>query len=535
MKPLDPRLLRHATATRAHLAVLVVLGAAAAAATIGTATLLAGGIDTVVAGHGGLRGTLAGLAALVAVRAVLAWLAEASGHRAAAAVKSQLRHRMLAAAVEHRDHPHRTAHLTTLATTGIDALDDYFAKYLPQLVLALLVPAAVVATIAPADPVAGITILATLPLIPIFMILIGLATNAATRSRWQALTRLSSHFLDVVTGLTTLAIFGRTGHQATTIARITDTYRRTTMATLRIALLSALVLDFLATLSVALVAVGVGLRLVDGHLDLRTALLVLILAPEAYLPLRAVGAHYHASADGLAAAEEIFTVLDNPRPPAGTAVPPAAVTDILLDAVTVTHPDRPVPTPPPTSLLLRCGQLVALTGASGTGKTTLLSVLLGFTAPTAGQVRVNGHDLAGLDPDAWRTRISYLAQQPYLFAGTVADNIRLGRPEAPAGLVVAAARDACLDVNLDRRVGEAGTGLSAGQARRVGLARALLRDTPVLLLDEPTAGLDPDTETRVLHRLRALADAGRTVLVASHRPATARYADHVLALDAVPV
>ncbi|HEY3503471.1 MAG TPA: thiol reductant ABC exporter subunit CydD [Actinocatenispora sp.] len=539
MRPVDPRLLRYARATAGHLAVLVVLGAATAGLVIAQAGLLADTIAGVVehgVGLAALGTPLILLAAVIAGRAVVAWVTEAEGHRAAARVKSTLRRRLLAHVVDlgpaHLT-AHRTGRLTTLATTGVDALDGYFAKYLPQLVLAVVVPAAILARVLPADPVAAVTIAVTLPLIPVFMVLIGLATRAATRNRYDALTRLAHHFLDVVAGLPTLKVFGRAAAQADTIRRITDRYRRSTLATLRIAFLSALVLELIATLSVALVAVGIGLRLVDGHLDLRTALLVLILAPEAYLPLRAVGTHYHASADGLAAAEEVLTVLDTPRPEVGRAAPPTEVTDIALDHVTVTHPDRPEPAPDDASLHLTRGEIVALTGPSGAGKSTLLAVLLGFATPERGRVLVNGYDLAGLDPDRWRRHVGWAAQQPYLFTGTVADNVRLGAPTAGDTAVAAAARDACLDVPLDTPVGEHGAGLSAGQRRRVALARAYLRDADVLLLDEPTAGLDPDTEARVLARLRTVA-AGRIVLLVSHRPAALAAADTVVDLAPAP-
>ncbi|HEY4461876.1 MAG TPA: thiol reductant ABC exporter subunit CydC, partial [Streptosporangiaceae bacterium] len=322
--------------------------------------------------------------------------------------------------------------------------------------------------------------------------------------------------------------------QRESIGQVTDQYRSATMGTLRIAFLSSLVLELVATISVALVAVSIGLRLVNGHLDLRTGLLVLILAPEAYLPLRQVGAQFHASADGLAAADQAFAVIETDESAAGHQPAPVPLA-IRVAGVTVRQPGRSGPAPDGATLLLAPGKISAVAGPSGCGKSTLLSVLLGFTRPTSGQVTVSGPgggtDLTAIDPDAWRARLAWVPQNPVLFAGTVESNIRLGWPDARPSTVAAAARAAALDeVPLDRQVGEGGTGLSAGQRRRVALARALLpgrEQRPVLLLDEPTAGLDAAAEARVLATLRAEAAAGRTVLVAAHHPAVLAVADHV--------
>src|SRR5690606_2629756 len=330
VKPLDPRLLRHARATAPHLAVVVALGVATAGLVIAQAGLLARGIAGVVEAGGptgDLGRVLGWLAVVVAARAAVAWAEEAAAHRASARVKSQLRHRLVARAAElaaRRAGGPGRAEAATLAARGLDALDGWFSRYLPQLVLAVVVPVAVLGRLLAADLTATVTVAATLPLIPVFMVLVGLATEAANRRRWRALARLSHHFLDVVTGLPTLKAFGRATAQADAIRRSTDRYRRTTMGTLRIAFLSSLVLELLATLSVALVAVGVGLRLVEGRLDLETGLLVIVLAPEAYLPLRRVGAAHHASAEGLAAAEAAFAVLERPVPERrGQAPPPS--------------------------------------------------------------------------------------------------------------------------------------------------------------------------------------------------------------------
>ncbi|MFD9125277.1 thiol reductant ABC exporter subunit CydD [Kitasatospora sp. NPDC059571] len=533
MKPVDPRLLRYAAATRAFLAGTVLLGGAGAVLTVLQAGLIAEIVVRAFQQHAyHLTGPLLALAATAAGRAAVAWLTELAAHRSVARVKLTLRGRLL----EHATAlgpghlaGRRTGELTALATRGVDALDDYFARYLPQLALAVVVPAVVLARILGADWSSAAVIAATLPLIPLFMVLIGLATQSRMDRQWRHLARLSHHFLDVVAGLPTLKVFGRARAQARTIARITDDHRRATMRTLRIAFVSSFALELLSTLSVALVAVSVGFRLVDGSLDLRTGLLVLVLAPEVYLPIRQVGALYHSSAEGLAAAGQVFEVLETPLPAAGTRpVPPLGEAEIVVDHVTVTHPGRPRPALDDAVLTLRPGTTTALTGPSGAGKSTLLAVLLGLTAPDAGTVRVGGHDLAELDPDAWRQQIAWVPQQPYLFAGTVADNVRLARPDATdeevrAALAAAHALDFAADLALP--LGEGGAGLSAGQRQRLALARALLTDRPLVLLDEPTAHLDGASEEAVVEAVRAL-HGRRTVLVVAHRPALLAAADH---------
>jgi ATP-binding cassette subfamily C protein CydD/ATP-binding cassette subfamily C protein CydCD len=486
---------------------------------------------------------------VVAGRAAVAWAQEVAAARAAAAVKRELRTRLFArvaalgpAFVGTR----RSGELTTLATRGLDALDAYFSRYLPQLVLATLVPVIVLARIVPADPLAAATIALTLPLVPVFMALVGMHTEAANRRQFRLLSRLSHHFLDVVAGLPTLKAFGRAKAQAATVRRVTDEHRRVSMRTLRVAFLSSLVLELAATLSVALVAVGIGLRLVAGHLDLATALLVLILAPEAYLPLRQLGANYHASAEGLAAAEQVFAVLDRPVETAGTggrAVPHRAPDGVELrfEDVTVRYPDRREPALAAFTATVRPGEVVALTGASGCGKSTTLAVLLGFVVPVDGRVVVGGTALSEVDLAAWRRMVAWVPQRPWLEAVSIADNIRLGGPDADGTAVRRAARQAGAEAFVDALpdgfetvLADGGAGLSAGQRQRVALARAFLRDAPVVLLDEPTANLDAGTEADVHAAIRRLA-AGRTVLVAAHRPALVALADREIRLDAVAV
>ncbi|MFJ5799315.1 thiol reductant ABC exporter subunit CydD [Streptomyces decoyicus] len=568
VKPVDPRLLRYAHATRGFLVAVVVLGLAGAGLVIGQAMLIA---EIVVGAFqhdldlGALTTPVALLAAISVGRGLIAWLTELAAHRAGAAVKSELRMRLIERAAqlgpgavigradggaqapgaygpEAAGEPDgagtlemRTGELTALATRGIDALDDYFARYLPQLGLAVVVPLAVLARIVTGDWISALTIVLTLPLIPLFMILIGWATQARMDRQWRLLARLSGHFLDVVEGLPTLKVFGRAKAQAASIRAITGAYRRATLRTLRIAFLSSFALELLATISVALVAVGIGMRLVHGELDLYTGLMVLVLAPEAYLPLRQVGAQYHAAAEGLSAAEEIFAVLETPLRTPGTAPAPVG-TALAVEDLVVRHPGRTADSLPATSFEVRPGETVALVGPSGAGKSTLLSVLLGFTEPHGGRALVDGRDLASLSPESWRQRIAWVPQHPHLFAGTIAENVRLARPDADDAAVRTALGDAgaldfidTLPDGMATRLGESGAGLSAGQRQRLALARAFLADRPILLLDEPTANLDGATEEAVVAAVRRLA-VGRTVLLVVHRPALLAVADRVVRL-----
>ncbi|MFH8793904.1 thiol reductant ABC exporter subunit CydD [Streptomyces sp. NPDC017941] len=548
MKPIDPRLFRYARATRFFLVAVVVLGLAGAGLVVAQAMLIA---EIVVGGFqdgldaGDLSTPLLVLAVVAVGRALVAWLTELAAHRASAAVKSELRGRLLERAGELGPGwltGQRTGSLITLATRGVDALDDYFSRYLPQLGLAVVVPAAVLLRVVTEDWVSAAIIVATLPLIPIFMMLIGWATQARMDRQWQLLSRLSGHFLDVVAGLPTLKVFGRAKAQAESIRRITGEYRQATMRTLRIAFLSSFALELLATISVALVAVTIGMRLVHGDMELYDGLVVLILAPEAYLPLRQVGARYHAAAEGLAAAEEIFGVLETPVPDGGTGPVPERG-GLRVEDLTVRYPGRTEDAVSGASFSVADGETVALVGPSGGGKSTVLNVLLGFVRPTRGRVLVGDgapgtSDLGDVDLGRWRERVSWVPQRPHLFAGTIADNVRLARPGADDADVADALRAAgawefvaALPRGVETVLGEDGVGLSAGQRQRVALARAFLADRPVVLLDEPTAALDGETEAGVVDAVRRLA-VGRTVVLVVHRPALLAVADRVVRVGA---
>ena len=430
-----------------------------------------------------------------------------------------------------------------LATRGLDAVDAYFARYLPQLVLACVVPFVLGVKAASDDVTSAVIVACTLPLIPVFMVLIGLGTQAQMDRQWSTLSRLSHHFLDVVTGLPTLKMFRREAAQVATIRRVSNDLRRTTMRTLRVAFLSSMALELLASLSVALIAVSIGVRLVDGSLTLRVGLTVLLLAPEVYLPWRRVGAAYHASVEGVTAVSRALDVIESPSTGAPveshttTARPAPSLrrAAITLDQVRVEYPGRPVAALDDFSLTIEPGEIVAVVGPSGCGKSTLLSVLLRFVDPVAGRVVVDGHDVADFDVEQWRRQLGWVPQRPRLFAATVADNIRLGAPSASDAAVVGAARAAAADfiealpAGLDTRVGEGGVGLSVGQAQRIAIARAFLRDAPLLLLDEPTTGLDGGTEREVSDALVSLM-RGRTVVLTSHRPALFTRATRVIRL-----
>ena len=504
-----------------------------------------------------LGATLAVLLAVLAGRAVTAYGGELAALRAAAAVKSQLRRQLTAHVV--RLGPawlggQQSGEITTLSTKGLDALDPYFARFLPQLVLAFVVPVAVLIRVGLADWISAVVIAVTLPLIPLFAVLIGLQTRAQTERQWQLLARLGGHFLDVVEGLPTLKLFGRARHQATVIGEVTDAHRRATMRTLRVAFLSALVLELSAAIATALVAVEVGLRLLAGHMPYQTALLVLLLTPEAYLPLRAVGLQFHASMEGVTAAGRACEILDIPLP-AGTAASagrgrtsgPPVQADlsrdlIVLNGASLAYPGRDRPALDRVSLTIRPGERIAITGVSGAGKSSLLALLLRFAAPTGGRIEAGppgapGTDISAFDLAAWRGQIAWVPQHPYLFDGTVASNIALGRPGAPPADIARAAAAAGaaefiepLPQGYATPLGERGARLSAGQRQRIALARAFLQDAPLLLLDEPAAHLDPLTARMIIDTIGRLM-IGRTVVLITHGPGWAGGADRTVLLD----
>ena len=550
MRALDPRLLGRTKPVRPLLIVDCALGIGTALAVLLGATMLAR--IAARAFHGApLRELWPEFALLVvafAARGAFAWAMEVAGRRAAWGVLSELRLSLVQKRLTAQPAPAdgaESAEITAVSVQGVEALEGYFARYLPQVVLASIVPFLVIAWVAFLDLEAAVIMLLTLPLVPVFMWLIGTYTADRTRERWHALRALSTHFLDVVRGLPTLRAFGRAREEAAIVGDVSDRYRRATMETLRISFLSGSVLELAATIGVALVAVTAGVRLDDGSLGLEAGLAVIVLAPELYLPFRRLGAEYHASADGLAVADRLFALLEAPATAGlgGTRLAPSpARASVTFERVSFSYPSRPDPVLDEFSLELSPGEVVALVGESGAGKSTVAALLLGLLSPASGRVSVGNADLADCRLDAWRSLVAWVPQHPTLFRGTVADNIRLGDPSATEGAVAEAARLAAADEFIRALpdgyatpIGDGRRALSPGERRRIGLARAFVRDAPLVILDEPTADLDPESVAVVAGAVRRLAP-GRTMLVIAHRPELVDSADRVVRLaDGVAV
>lgn len=546
MKPLDPRLLRHARAARRYIALTVLLGVLAAALVVAQALLLAHALAAAVhdgAPLGEIAPQVAWLAAVVAVRALLAGLQERFAHRAATRVIGDLRAQLVERSA--LLGPRWTAEgdgsrVVTLATRGIDALEPYFVRYLPQLVLAATVTPATLVVILGLDWVSAAVVAGTIPLVPLFMVLVGRLTQGRSERGLRVMQRLGSQVLDLLAGLATLRAFGRELGPVARVRELGDAHRRATMGTLRVAFLSGMVLELLTTLSVALVAVGIGLRLVYGELDLVTGLAVLVLAPEVYLPLRQVGAQFHASTDGVAAAEQVFAVLETPPPPrGGRPAPDLRTSSLRLRGVGVRAPGRDVLAPAGLDLDVRPGRVLALTGPSGSGKTTAVDVLLGLVPPDLGTVELVGPDgavlpLADVAPATFWAQVAWLPQRPRLEPGTLGEVVTGGEDVTPAARDAAAALtglDAVVDaapLGWATPCGRGGEGLSVGQRQRAALTRALLGPAPLVVLDEPTAHLDAAGERVVLDTVTALRDAGRTVVLVAHRASLLAAADEVV-------
>ncbi|BBZ52835.1 thiol reductant ABC exporter subunit CydD [Mycobacterium heidelbergense] len=539
--PVDPRLWRASAALRRYLAATVGCGVVISGCAIGSAIVLATVVARVV-GDVQLspRAWLVPVSILLAlwvVRTVTHWLQARLGQRGASAVIADLNGQVLAAvtARQPRELAAQSDAAAVVVTRGLDGLRPYFTGYLPTLLLAAILTPATVAVIALYDLKSVVIVVVTLPLIPVFMVLIGLATADRSAAALDAMTTLQARLLDLIAGIPTLRALGRGRGPEHRIAELAAAHRRSAMATLRIAFLSALVLELLATLGVALIAVGIGLRLVFGEMTLTTGLTVLLLAPDVYWPLRRIGVEFHAAQDGRTAADKAFALIGEPAVPrVRNRTVAARGAEIRLDGLSVAGRDGRAPRE--LTAVIQPGQVTVLTGCNGAGKSTTLQAIAGLAEPSSGRVTVAGVDVADLDPAAWWRQVSWLPQRPVLVPGTVRDNLALlGDPPNLETACAASGFDtvlAELPDGVDTALGRGGVGLSLGQRQRLGLARALGSAAAVLLLDEPTAHLDARTEARVLRAIVERARGGATVVVVGHREPVIAIGDRVVEVTA---
>jgi ATP-binding cassette subfamily C protein CydD len=543
---MDPRLMAEGRRTRGALYASIGLGVAAALLVIAQAVLLARVIAGVAFKHqtlGMVTPLLWGLAGLFLLRAGLVYASEVSAFRAAGAIKTYLRQELLERILRRGPVVAADENSADLAGTmieGVEALEPYFARYVPQMALVVAVPLAILALVFPVDWISGLILLVTGPLIPLFMVFIGYRAEAINQRQWQKLLLMSSHFLDMLQGITTLKLFGRARDEIAIVARISDDYRKTTMAGVRIAFLTSAALEFFASLAIALVAVIFGVRLLHGRIDFYPAFLVLLLAPEYFVPLRGLSTHYHARMSAIAAARRIFEVLDAPvrAPVAGVAPALPGGVAIACENLEFSYADGEKVLDG-LSCVFPAGRMTAVVGPSGAGKTTLARVLLGFIQPQGGHVSINGAvELGGLAVEGWWENLAWVPQNPRLFHGSIAANLRLGRPDAEVEALREAARKAralefieALPQGFETVIGDLGQGLSGGQIQRIALTRAFLKDPKLLILDEATANLDMESEALVLDAIMDLA-VGRTVIMIAHRLAMAERADSVVVLQA---
>lgn len=537
---IDPRLMREGRRARGALYGSIALGLISAWVVIGQSVLLAKLVTAISFHHINLQPLMpwvAGLAGLFLVRALLTYGAEVLASRACLAIKTGLRAAMLEKLFARG--PAGEAASAEAATTmldGVETLDPYFARYLPQMYLCVAVPLAILALVFPLDWISGLVLLVAGPLIPLFMVFVGYRAEAINQRQWEKLLQLGTHFLDVLQGLTTLKLFGRARDEIAIIARISDDYRRTTMEGLRIAFLTSAVLEFFASLAIALVAVMFGARLIHGHFNFYPAFLVLLLAPEFFVPLRGLSVHYHARMSAIASAKQIFEILDAPVPQHGTSpLAPAEQFDLLCENLSFSYAGHNVIEN--FSAHFPAGKTTVIVGTSGAGKTTLSRLLLGFLHPTAGRILVNGQNLADVAPESWWRALAWVPQMPRLFHGSIGDNLALGQPQADyAALRGAAARAHAynfiksLPGKFGAQVGEGGANLSGGETQRLALARAYLREAKLLILDEATASLDATTEAAILDTM-AMMKTGCTAIIIAHRLAVAERADQILVME----
>lgn len=542
MKPFDPRLLRYARAARKYIGLVALLGTLNAILVVAQVYCIAAAISPVIT-HGAslvqVRAYILGFLIAVLTRAALTWLRQSMGERAAHDTIIELRSKVLhhASQLGPRWLARHGTDTVTLITRGLDDLGPYFVAYLPQLVLTATVTPLTILVMLYFDWTSALYAIFAIPLIPIFMILVGKLTQQFSDEKLATMERLATQLLDVIAGLPTLQALGRQRAPREHIHTLGQKHARTTMQTLRVAFLSGAILEFLATLSVALVAVWVGLRMVSGTVDLFTGLAVIMLAPEVFLPLREVGKQFHASADGLSAAQSAFEILETPVIKPGT-IPAPDVRGATIELRDLSVAARGAWAPAALNTRIEPGSITALVGASGAGKTTTIMTLLQLLPPTRGNILLRAGDsvldLRDVDPQSWWNCVTWVPQNPAILPGTIRDNVTSGSAVSDEALA-AAARATRFDQVLsqcpqgwDTKVGHAGVGLSVGQRQRLALTRALLSDAPIVILDEPTAHLDAMTQTQVIDTIKQLQSQGRRVIVIAHRKAVTDAADHVI-------
>ena len=547
MTLLDKQLVKEAGKQRGLLAVVTFLGAGGGVLVVIQAYYLTQVIDQIFLGKQELvvvAPVLWLLAGLALLRAVIMYGEGVLAFTLASEIKAALQQRLVnhVLALGPVTMAQQSAgELINIISEGVENLDAYFSKYLPQLLKAVIIPVFILVAVGPLDTTSAGIMLVTAPLIPVFMILIGKLAEKRNLRQWETLNSLSAHFLDVLAGLTTLKLFGRSREQLAIITRVSNEFRDATMDVLKVAFLSALVLELLATISTALVAVTVGLRLLYGEVTFTQALFVLLLAPEYYQPLRMLGSQFHAGMDGKSASADIFRLLAiKGQVMAEGSTPMAFKQQIALEfrEVYADYQQGTRPALAGVSFTLKAGRHMAVVGPSGAGKSTLAALLLNFLVPTAGEILVNGQALRTLCASDWLRQVAFVPQRPHLFQGSVADNIRLARPNAPLAAVVAAAKAAGahdfimgLPSGYDTLVGEGGQGISGGERQRVAIARAFLQDAPLVILDEAARGLDVKSQAVLDSALSRLL-AGRTALIIAHRVTTVRQADKIMVLTA---
>ncbi|HEY6711728.1 MAG TPA: thiol reductant ABC exporter subunit CydD [Rubrobacter sp.] len=536
-------LLRRIPPARLYLGSTVLMGLLVAVVTVAQMAFLSEIVDLVFLKGGGRERVVTLLLLLTGtaiLRAGLLWIRETTAQQGAVRVKSDLRERLFAHVLRLGPayaRSERTGELTTTLTEGVERLDPYFARYLPQVLLSAVVPLLVVTYILPRDAASAVLLVVTAPVIPVMMVLVGSYAEEHTRRQWLALSRMGAHFLDALQGLPTLKAFGRVAAEEEKVERVSGEFRERTLKVLRYAFLSGLVLEFMTAAAIALVAVVLGVRLINGAISFQDAFLVLLLTPEFYRPLRELGIHRHAGMEGKAAAERIFEILDSPVLADGTLQEsPSGELEVSFSGVRFTYPGRDLPALDGLTLILPAGSRTAVVGRSGSGKSTLVGLVLRFLNPDAGVISANGVPVEDLPAGAWREHVALVPQRPHLFYGSVLENIRLARPDASraeaeraAELAGAAEFIRRMPHGYDTQIGERGQRLSGGEAQRLAIARAFLKDAPLLVMDEPTSSLDPESERLVRDALDRLAQ-GRTSLTVAHRLNTVSTADRIIVL-----